>query len=260
MGLPTPQSPTHAPARITAARFKALLKTKSSPAVPESDAVFAVLVKQGVDPSFALAQFRVESQYGTAGHAKVTGSWGNMLSDPHLTLLESGEYSPGNGYTYATYDNYVDAITDYCRYLDWYRDQYHLSTIYSATARWIGKDPGTAGHESYVTIICNDMILYEYPEGTFYESGDEMIYTQGAIKVDRIIKRYPITPGIALYRGTDGVLLKKFSGTAGDALWLGLVNGAKNWGMIMIKTSNADETGTLVYIKNPDVSKIKVVH
>src|SRR6185436_1908596 len=103
----------------------------------------------------------------TAGHAKVTGSWGNMLYDPHLTLLADGKYSPGNGYTYATYDNYKRAITDYCRYIHWYKDEYGLDTIYGATARWIGKDEGSSGHVSYVSIIISDMLEYEYPQGGF---------------------------------------------------------------------------------------------
>lgn len=259
MALPNPQSPTHTEARITAAKFKSLLKTKNSPAVPESDEVFAILVQNNIDPSFALAQFRVESQYGTSGYAKITGSWGNMLYDEHLTLLASGKYSPGNGYIYATYDNYKDAIIDYCRYLDWYRDEYNLPTIYGATARWIGKKQGEPGHTSYVNIIIGDMVDYEHPEGSFYESGDKMIYTQGALKSDRIIKRYLLSTGTSLYRGTNGDLLKKYSGTTSKALWLGLVNGAKDWGMIMVKTSSADETGTLVYIKNPDLKKVSVV-
>jgi hypothetical protein len=259
MALPNPQSPTHARPRIMAVKFKELLKTKDSPAVPESDAVFDILAEKNIDPSFALAQFRVESQYGTVGYAKLTGSWGNMLEDEHLTLLASGWYAPGNGYTYASYSNYKYAITDYCRYLDWYLDEYGLGTIYGATARWIGKEPGSPGHTSYVNIIISDMIAYENPEGTFYESGDKMIYTNGSLKGDRIIKRYLLSTGTVLYRGTNGDILKKYSGVTSKALWLGLVNGAKDWGMLMVKTSSADETGTLVYIKSPDLDKISVV-
>jgi hypothetical protein len=182
-----------------------------------------------------------------------------MLYDENLTILASGRYSPGNGYTYATYSNYKYAIIDYCRYLDWYLDEYKLGTIYGATARWIGKKPGDPGHTSYVNIIINDMIAYENPEGTFYESGDRMIYTNGGLKGDRITRRYLLSTGTILYRGTNGDILKKYSGVTSKALWLGLVNGAKDWGMLMVKTSSADETGTLVYIKSPDLSKISTV-
>lgn len=261
MALPTPKSPTHAAPRITVARFTQQLKTKSSPAVPEASLVFDILVEEGVDPSFALAQFRVESQYGTAGYAKVTGSWGNMLYDPNLTILASGKFAPGNGYTYATYANYVDAITDYCRYLAWYRDEYGLEDIYGATARWIGKTPGSAGHTSYVNIIISDMIAYEYPEGNFYESGDKMIYGGPAFDKakGKVVQKYPITVGMPLYRGTNGDLLKKFSGTPGDAWFLGPVNGSWEWGVVGIGTSVADADITWVYIKNPVKSKVKTV-
>lgn len=257
MALPSPQSPTLAAPRITLARFKQLLRAKDSPAVAESDAVFAILVDQGVDVAFALAQFRVESQYGTAGHAKVTNSIGNMLYDANLTKLASGKYSPGNGYTYAVYNNYVDAITDYCRYLHWYKNEYNLISIYQATARWLGKTPGSAGHVSYVNIIISDMIEYEYPTGG-YEAGDKMIYFGEAFDrvTGKIVQKYPVTYGLELYRGTNGDLLKKYTGTAGMAWWLGLVNGSNTWGSIVIGTSSADADATIVYIKNPDLTKV----
>lgn len=264
MITPNQNSPTLAAPRITKARFKQLLQTKNSPAVPESDAVYDILVAQGVDVSFALAQFRVESQYGTAGYAKVTGSWGNMLWDPNLTLLASGKYKPGNGYTYATYDNYVNAITDYCRYIHWYIDEYGLDTIYEATARWIGKDQGSSGHISYVTTIINDMIEYEFPNGGF-QTGDKMIYFGDAFDraTGRIVQKYPVPYGTSLYKGTAVdefgnplEFLKKYSGTSGNAWWLGFINGGKDWGAVVIGTTLADPDATVVYIRKPDPNKI----
>lgn len=257
MALPNKDSLTLATPRIAAKRFKELLQSKNSPAVGDSDAVYSILLVQGVEPSFALAQFRVESQYGTAGYAKTTGSWGNMLYDSHLTILANGKYSPGNGYTYATYSNYLNAIADYCRYIHWYKSEYNLDSIYEATARWIGKTPGEPGHESYVNIIISDMIEYEYPTGG-YESGDKMIYFGEAFDraTGKIVQKYPVTTGLPLYRGTNGDLLKNYSGTPGNAWWLGLVNGNPSWGAIVIGTSSADADATIVYIKNPDVSKL----
>lgn len=258
---PTPQSPTLALPRITAAKFKSLLKSKNSPAVPESDAVYNILLAQSVDPSFALAQFRVESQYGTAGFAKETGSWGNMLWDSNLTVLASGKVTKivgGKPYTYATYANYRNAIIDYCGYIHWYIGEYGLTTIYGATARWIGKDPGSTGHQSYVTTIINDMIEYEYPQGG-YESGDKMIYFGPSLdrNTGQMTLKYPVTVGLQLYRGADvSFPLKKYSGTPGKAWWLGFVNGGKEWGAIVIGTTLADADATVVYIKNPDPSKI----
>jgi len=261
MALPNPQSPTLAPPRITSARFVSLLKTKNSPAVPEGPEVFNILVAQGVDPSFALGQFRVESQYGTAGHAEVTGSWGNMLFDKNLTILASGKYAPGNGYVYATYKNYIDAINDYCRYIHWYKDEYKLRTIYQATARWIGKAAGSKGHLNYVNTIIADMIKYEYPEGKFYETGDKMIY--GGPQFDKVtgkvVQKYPVPNGTKLFRGTNGDFLKYYTGPTGNAWFLGPVNGSWEWGLVCIGTNSADADVTWCYIKNPDKTKVKIV-
>jgi hypothetical protein len=253
----TYNSLTLTPPRITSARFTALLKTKNSPAVPEAVKVYDVLVLEGVDPSFALAQFRVESQYGTSGYAKITHSWGNMLYDSHLTILASGKYSPGNGYTYATYDNYVDAILDYCRYIHWYKDNYGFDTIYEATARWIGKAQGSSGHISYINIIIDDMIRYEFPAGG-YESGDKMIYAGPSLNRDNgtLNLKYQVVKGLVLYRGTDGSVLKTYAGLPGNAWWVGYVNGGKTWGALVIGTSSADPDATIVYIKNPDPRRI----
>ena len=69
--LPPPSYDTLAlgPPRIPYSTFLARLKSKSSPAVAEAKQIYDMFIQQGVDPSFALAQYRVESQYGTAGHA-----------------------------------------------------------------------------------------------------------------------------------------------------------------------------------------------
>lgn len=265
MSLPTPTSPTHAAPRITYTRFYQLLKSKDSPALNDAQAMWNILIQNGVDPSFALAQFRVESQYGTAGYARETGSFGNMLYDKNLTLLSGPPItkttSSGAKYTYATYDNYVDAVHDYCRYLEWYCEEYSLCDIYGATARWIGKEPGSSGHTSYVNTIISDMVSYENPPGTFYEAGDKMIY--GGPSFDRatakVVQKYPVTVGMPLYRGTNGDLLKKYSGAPGDAYFLGPVNGSWEWGVIGIGTSAADEDITWVYIKKPDKTKVKTV-
>ena len=269
MTTPTIYSPTHAEPRISAARFKALLKTKNSPAVPESDGIYDILEAEGVDPSFALAQFRVESQYGTSGIAKVTGSWGNMLYDSDLTILSGDPYAPGNGYTYATYNSYHEAITDYCRYLAWYESEYGLDTIYEATWRWLGpgKPIGNPGHLSYVSTVVNDMIEYEYPEGTFYDTGDQMIYAGGSIGVTEgklngtLKRRYPVIRGVTrLYKGpSEAMYHKTFDGTTGSAWYLGEMNGSNAWGAVIIGIKNLDPNGSIVFIKDIDPAKIITV-
>lgn len=260
--IPTRDSPTLAPPRISLARFKQLLIGKNSPAVPEASLIYGYLVQYTVDPSFALAHFRVESQYGTSGFATETNSWGNMLYDPYLTINNVGTItkstSDGYRYTYATYANYAAAIIDYVRYIHHYIDIYDLSTIYGATGRWLGINrTGTAGHINYVTAIINDMIEYEYPTGG-YNTGDKMIYAGPAFdrKTGRIVQKYPVTVGMELYRSTSGDFLKKFSGTPGNAWWLGFPNNDPTWGALFIGTTLADPDATLVYIKNPVRSKI----
>lgn len=269
--VPSYNSPTLALPRISAIKFRELLQTKNSPAVAESTAVYASLVNNGVDVSFALAQFRVESQYGTAGYAKETGSWGNMLWDANLCLhakpigTNTVPYitkitSSGAKYTYATYTTYVDAVEDYSNYLHWYITKYGLTTIYGATARWIGKTPGSAGHLSYLETVIADMTRYEYDPGTFYEVGDKMIYGGDAFDRDtgKIVQKYPVNYDDTLYKGTDGTILKTYKGTSGKAWYLGLVQGSKAWGMVCIGTSVADPDATWCYIK--DIDPVKIIN
>jgi hypothetical protein len=185
-----------------------------------------------------------------------------MLYDANLTILAAGMYAPGNGYTYAKYNNYVNAITDYCRYIHWYKDQYGLDTIYEATARWTGKTPGSAWHLSYIDTIINDMTDYEYDPGDFFEVGDRMIYAGPAFdrSTGRIMQKYPVVENVTvLYKGTDGTVLKTYQGASGLAWWLGPVQGSWTWGALFIGTSWADPDATVVYIKNPDPTKVKTI-
>lgn len=267
MSLPTPQSPTHAAPRLTLARFTALLKSKNSPATAEAAAIWAVLLEEGIDPSFALAQFRVESQYGTSGWAKETGSLGNMLYDSNLTILSGPPKtfytSSGHKYTFATYTNYADAARDYARYIHWYRDRHGLETIYEATGRWLGLSrTGDAGHLSYVNIIISDMISYEITDGEFYEAGDKMIQGKYIDKGNgRIAKRIFVKTGTDLYRGTNGDWLKKLAPATGipglNLLFLGLAQGSKDWGAVVVGIPSIDDgAGTVVYIKQPDLTTV----
>ncbi len=252
-------SPTLAPPRITYTRFLGLLKSKNSPAVPEAQQIWNWFIQEGVDPSFALAQYRVESQYGTMGHALVTKSWGNMLWDSSLTIHAVGKYSPGNGYTYAKYNNHLDAAKDYAIYLHNYAEERDLPDIYGATAEWIGKRPGSSGHISYVNIVIDDMYEYEFKDGQFYEVGDKMIYAGAPFDraTGRVVQKYPVVKNVTvLYRGTDGTVLKTYAGPSGNAWFFGLVQGSTDWGLICIGTSTADADATLCYIKNIDKTKI----
>jgi PAS domain-containing protein len=264
MTLPTPESPTHAAPRINLARFDELLRSKNSPVGSEAAAVWQVLVSEGVDPSFALAQFRVESQYGTAGWAKETGSWGNMHYDENLTVRSGPPMtfytSTGNKHVFATYDNYVDAIHDYINYIHWYRDRHGLETIYEATGRWLGLTrTGDSGHIAYVNTIVADMVAYEHEEGEFYEVGDAMIYTDDYVDraTGKITKRMRVKAGTTLYRGTNGDVLKTLQPAGSsylDLLCTGPVQGSTTWAGVLVGTTQG---GRLVYIKNPDWTAVR---
>lgn len=259
---PSRDSLTHTAPRITQDKFASLLKAKNSPAYDEAHAIYDELVLQNVDPSFMLAQYRVESQMGTAGWAVQTQSIGNMLWDANLCLNAVGQFAATNGYTYAKYLNQLSATKDYCNYLAWYRDHYGLTTIYGATARWIGKTPGSQFHLIYLDTIINDMTKFEFEPGDFYEVGDRMIY--GGPSFDkttgRIVQKYPVVEGkTILYKGTDGTVLKTYQGPSSDAWFLGPVQGSWSWGVICIGTPYADKDVTWCYIKSPDKTKVKNV-
>lgn len=258
--IPDYNTPVLAAPRIPYATFLARLKSKNSPAVPQAKQIYDGFIASGVDPSFALAQYRVESQYGTAGHAVMTKSWGNMLWDSSLCLHAAGQYSPGNGYTYAKYNDVYSASLDYAHYLHDYAENRNLHSIYAVTAEWIGKPPGSSGHISYVNIIINDMIAYELQPGEFYEAGDKMIFSHNISTDGKIHEKYPVVKDkTVLYRGTSGDILKTYTGPSGLAWFTGLVQGSKTWGTILIKTeaAGADPAGyTTVYIKNIDTTKI----
>jgi hypothetical protein len=220
-----------------------------------------------VDPSFALGQFLVESLYGTAGHAKVTLSWGNILWDANWTG-DQPKYAPGNGYTYAKYSSWTEGASDYVEYVNRYAVtedyKYHdtCETIDKCTARWTGAELDDPGHLKYVSILINAINNeYEYVPNTFVEVGDKMIYAGNAAVTTAT--KYPVKNGTALYRGTNGDLLKyaSFTTSVANCRFLGPVGqpwtDAKwAWGAIIVGTSAADSKGTIVYIKNPDKTKV----
>lgn len=274
MELVKPTDLTLRPARITHDRFKQILSEQKSPALPYVDHIWTVLIDQGVDPSFALAHFQVESLYGKAGHAKVTHSWGNILWDAAWTP-NAPKYAPGNGYTYAVYDNFGASIVDYAAYVNRYavtadaRYGGITDTIDEATARWTGAGSLTdAGHLRYVSIMLNNInTYYEYVPNTFVEVGDKMIQVGSAdVKTST---RYPVKNGTALYRGTNGDLLKYASfgngspSTVGLCRFLGPVGQPWSdktwaWGAVIVGTSTggSDPLGNIVYIQNPDPKKV----
>lgn len=165
-------SPVFAPSRVTAAQFAAFLRAKRSPATTEASAIHAVLVGSGVDPAVALGQFAGESTFGTRGYARVTRNWGNIaMATPgtgrnlptaiaraafrKLVIARhwsrrfgAKPYSPGNGYTYASFPTWRDGVRAYAALLRGYPKR-STRTIEAMADRWLG------GHGAgYIGNIC----------------------------------------------------------------------------------------------------------
>lgn len=199
--------------------------------------------------------------------ASTTTSSGTFFSDGY-----GSHNSPGNGYTYASYDDWTTGAEDYAAYVKRYAttadERYGgvTNTIDECTARWVGDPLDSDDHRRYVSVLLgaiNDD--YEFVPGAFVEVGDEMIYAGKAQATSAM--RYPVKSNTALFRGTDGALLKyasfanegtgicRFFGPVGqpwdDAHWA--------WGLVMVGTSAADPAGTLCYIKDPDKKLVTFV-
>jgi hypothetical protein len=265
------------PPRITFERFHEILTDRKSPAVTEAEDIWGLLVDGGVDPSFALGQYHVESLMGKSGHATVTHSWGNMLWDANLTPTRA-KYSPGNGYTYALYPNWTEGVRDYVKYTKHYSttvvrkySDTFCDTIAEHCERWQG-DAQPADHKSsYVQIILHEMNdIYEYVPGVYVPAGDLMI----AIDASKVTtnKRYPVKNGTPLYRGTDGDVLKLASfasrlpdgSLGGVCRFLGPVGATASWtdplwawGAVIVNVSGMGER--VVYIKTPIKTRVTTV-
>lgn len=257
--------------RINYQRFRDILAEQRSPALNEAQPIWDLIIGGGVDPSFALGQFLVESLYGKAGHAKVTKSWGNILWDKAWTPTRE-KYAPGNGYTYAKYSNWTEGARDYVAYVKRYATTVDTryggvtDTIDECTARWVGDALDSEEHKRYVSVLLaavND--YYEHVPNTFVDVGDRMIFAGKAAITSKA--RYPIKNGTAAYRGTDGTLLKYVSFGSGDedivtqVRFLGPVgqpwtDAEWAWGAFVFGTSAADKDGTVAYIKDPDPKKV----
>lgn len=104
-----------APARIPQSTFTKILMDASSPAAPFAAALYSICVDQGVDPGVALAFFKHESSFGTAGITARydTRNWGNVRTpeDPSLGMV-TVIGSRGN---FADYKTWQDGLLDWCK-------------------------------------------------------------------------------------------------------------------------------------------------
>lgn len=107
----TPQTLTirHTP-RITLERFRSILTGAGSPAAPEADALWAACLARDCDPAVAMAFFRHESTYGTAGVARATKNWGNLRRSPGKRGVVR---DTGRG-PFAFYPTWTAGLMDWC--------------------------------------------------------------------------------------------------------------------------------------------------
>lgn len=208
--LNTPADLTLREPRIEYDKFRSVLRVRRSPAFGQAEAIWEHFLSEGVDPSFALGQFLVESNYGTAGWAEKTKSWGNMTWDRFNLPQEGYHLEPPatNGFDYIAFDTWLDGAEEYTRWLQRYattKDPRYgegfSDTIDKATARWAGKPLDSEAHLSYVSVLVNAMNTYEYAPNEFRQQGDIMIFPDP--------NNLPATPwllrvqnGTPLYAGT----------------------------------------------------------
>ena len=93
--------------RIRQSTFERILREADSPAATEAAATWKGIVRHGVDPAFALAVFRRESNYGTRGPTVTRRNWGG---------LANSEKYPDDG-VYAVYPSWADGARDAARLL-----------------------------------------------------------------------------------------------------------------------------------------------
>lgn len=265
---------THAAPRITELSFaNALTETSGRIFVGNNEigAIWSMLLSYGVDPSYALGQFWTESLYGTAGwniwSEPPMRSWGNILWSNCQMKDRAGvtSYAASNGYTYASYPNWTTGVEDYCLLLAQYATQHDDSrygdtaTIYGATAKWMGKLPGSEDHLRYLDVVLGRMDRYDsrppFEGEMLINSGTQpdIQYTTN--------KRYAIKAGDRWYLKPGGSASYAFR-KDGTAIFEGQVMGT-SWFAIRVMTTRFSNDGSMKpvigFAPNFDAKKVTTV-
>lgn len=262
--------PTHAPPRITELTFaNALIEgPKVFPGAYEIGAVWKQLVGSGIDPSFALGHFWVESLFGTAGwniwSTPKLMSWGNILY-PNCSVKDVAgvtEYSASNGFHYAAYPDWTTGVEDYClllgKYLDHAPDSKYgdTSTIYGATAKWTAKTPGSESHLKYLDIVLGRMTRYDIRPKW---EGELAIYSPGTVYTTN--RRYLVKPGDRWFTKPGGNASYMFK-AGGNSYFMGQVAGT-SWCAIRVNTARLSTDGktrpAIGYLPNFDPKRLTTV-
>jgi hypothetical protein len=111
--------------RIQPSTFERILAEAKSPAAAEAAAAWKGITRHGVDPAFALAIFRVESNFGKRGRTVTRRNWGG---------LSTSEAYPDDG-LFALYPTWADGARDTAR----------LLVKYGRNSIQVGRKTDTAG-------------------------------------------------------------------------------------------------------------------
>ena len=251
--------PVHSGPRISELTFARALGEgpKTSPATSESGAIYKTFLAHGIDPSFALGMFWVESLFGTAGwniwSDPQLKSWGNVLwvNCQVKDVPGVGKYEASNNFDYAYYPSWEVGAEDFCRLLDDYRRQGtdsrygDVSKVYGATAKWPANPPGSADHTKYLNIVLGRMNQYDLYKP---QEGEMAVTANGLTPTSN--KKYYVEGGDRWYVMPGGTQSYAFRKSA-MLPYFGKVLGS-NWVQVLVHTGRFSSTTdpTLVYLPN----------
>jgi hypothetical protein len=272
---PPPPAVAHARDRIVAgatltqASFIDQLRARGSPALAQGASIYNALVAARVNPALALGQFQAESASGTRGYAVTTHNWGNILYHSWEASFGAVPYAPGNGYTYASYPDWLSSVRAYIQLLTWYNaDGY--TTVSSASAHWLGTTEGSARHLTYLGNIT--AVMSSLP--------DDAIPVMRALSAPTL-SQSPVT---AVWSATDNVLVAGYQtrvrlGTGAwsavaattatrtafslaDGVWtiaVRAVDDADNWSTWRTTTVRLDSTAPVMRSLSPSAHVVRSV-
>jgi len=176
--------------RISLRTFAGVLVRAGSPAAGAAEGAYEAAKRYGVDPAVLLAVFQHESNYGRAGVARSSRSWGNLRRSP--------DYPTRDGF--ARYPDWVTGAADTAR----------LLRVYGKNQIRPGKDTSTVERFPYVWAPTAD--------GNAPDSyGDALVRViRGYIELDRRHAAAPVHP---THKSAYGdVRLRAKPSTAADEL------------------------------------------
>ncbi len=119
------------PVTISKEVFGAFLTEMGSPAVGETDALYAVCVQEGCDPAVALAFFEHESSGGKSGVASYTRSLGNIRCTEGYNCFQT----EGNG-SFRRYNSWAEGMRDWAQLMKFYKNEWKRVSLEEIIPRY----------------------------------------------------------------------------------------------------------------------------